>query len=96
MWGRSIRESSERLTAFNGIRRRLQGHNSSAGFGDVHAEDEPHPGVLPADVRLSLPQFDVGVPQLQNPRAVNAGKEREALLCMLVLMFLALIGVGNG
>lgn len=40
----------------------------------MHTEDKPDAGVLPADVRLTLTQLDVRVPQLQNPRTVNAAK----------------------
>lgn len=45
----------------------------------MHAEDEPDARVLPADVRLSLAQLDVCVPQLQNPRTVNAAKHTRRL-----------------
>lgn len=39
----------------------------------MHPEDQPHPRVLPPDVRLPLPQLNVSIPQLQDPRTVNAG-----------------------
>lgn len=61
-----------RLTALDGVRRGLQGDDPSAGLWDVHPEDQPDARVLPADVRLALAQLDVGVPQLQDARAVDA------------------------
>ena len=65
------------LTALDGVGRRLQGDDPSAGLGDVHSEHQPHARVLPPDVRLAFPQLNVRVPQLQDPGAVDAaGEER--------------------
>lgn len=38
----------------------------------VHTKHQSHSGVFPADVRLTLPQLDVGVPELQDPGAVDS------------------------
>lgn len=65
-------QPSTRLTALDGVGRRLQGDDPAAGLGDVHPEHEPHPRVLPADVRLALAQLDVGVAEFQDPRTVDA------------------------
>lgn len=67
-----------RLTALDGVGRGLQGHDPAAGLGDVDAEHQPHPGVLPPDVRLALAQLDVGVSQLQDPGAVDAVRRLRA------------------
>lgn len=46
----------------------------------MHPEHQPHPCVLPPDVRLAFPQLNVRVPKLQDPRTVNAaGKPRTPL-----------------
>lgn len=62
------------LTALDGVRCSLQGHDSSAGLWDVHPENQPHSRVLPADVRLSFPQLNVCISQLQDSRTVNAAR----------------------
>lgn len=66
------------LTALDGVGRGLQGDDPPAGLGDVHAEHQPHTRVLTPDVRLAFPQLDVRVPQLQDPRAVDAAERRGA------------------
>lgn len=66
------------LTALDGVGRGLQGDDPAAGLGDVHAEHQPHTRVLPPDVRLAFPQLDVRVPQLQDPRAVDAAAEERS------------------
>lgn len=38
----------------------------------MNSEDHPHARVLAPDVRLPLPQLDVRVAQLQDPRAVDS------------------------
>lgn len=67
------------LTTLDGVGGGLQGDGASVGLADVHAEHHPHARVLPADVRLPLPQFDVRVPQLQNSGAVNSDEGRHSL-----------------
>ena len=62
------------LTALDGVRRSLQGDDPPTGLWNVHSEHQPHPRVLPADVRLPFPQLDVGVPKLQDPRAIDAAR----------------------
>lgn len=52
----------------------MQRDDPAVGLRDVHAEDEPDAGVLPANVCLALTQLNVRVPQLQNPRTVDAAK----------------------
>jgi len=70
-----VRERQQRhqtLTALHGDGGGLQGQHLPAGLGDVHPEHHPHTRVLPADVRLALPQLDVRVAELQDARAVDA------------------------
>lgn len=64
------------LTALNGVRGRLQRDDPSAGLWNVHPENQPHARVLSPDVGLAFPQLDVRVPQLQDPRAVDAAGKR--------------------
>ena len=63
------------LTALDGMRGHLQGDVLSSGLRYVHAEHEANPGVFPPDVRLALPQLDVGVPELQDPGTVDSAVE---------------------
>lgn len=49
----------------------------SSGLRYVHAKHKSHSGVFPTDVRLALPQLDVGVPELQDPSAVDAATRRK-------------------
>jgi len=48
----------------------------SSGLRYVHAEHKTDAGVFPTDVRLALPQLDVGVPELQDPSAVDSVRGR--------------------
>lgn len=56
----------------------------SSGLRYVHTEHQANSGVFPTDVRLALPQLDVGVPELQDPGAVDSvrrdGRVSRALL----------------
>lgn len=61
-----------RLTALNGVGRRLQGHDPAAGLRDVHSENKPHTRVLSPDVCLAFPQLNVGISKLQDSRTVDA------------------------
>lgn len=85
--GRSVRSTFQnptrpraQLTALDGVRRSLQGDDPSAGLRNVHPENQPHPCVLPADVRLPLPQLDVSISELQDPRTVDAAGRLETPL----------------
>ena len=49
-----------------------QRQRPAVGLRDVDAEDQPHPRVLPPDVRLPLAELDVRVSELQDPGAVDA------------------------
>lgn len=69
------RFSARLLTALDGMRGRLQGDVLSSGLRYVHAEHESNSGVFPTDVRLALPQLDVGVPELQDPGAVDSARK---------------------
>lgn len=62
----------QQLTAFNRMRGGLERDVLSTRLRYVHAEHKANAGVFPADVRLSLPQLDVGVPELQDPGAVDS------------------------
>lgn len=64
------------LTALHGKRRRLQPQHPAVRLRDGDPEHNSHPGVLPPDVRLALPELDVGVPQLQDPGAVDAVEKK--------------------
>lgn len=64
------------LTALHGKRRRLQPQHPAVRLRDGGPEHHPHPGVLPPDVRLSFPELDVGVTQLQDAGAVDAVEEK--------------------
>lgn len=46
----------------------------------MHPEHQPHPRVLPADVRLTFPQLNVGISQLQDPGTVDAARRLKTLL----------------
>ena len=52
----------------------LQGGMMTSWLGYVDPEHQAHARVLASDVRLALPQLDVGVPQLQDPGAVDAAR----------------------
>lgn len=71
------------LTAFNRIGGHLEGHDLAAGLRNVDPEHQSHAGVLPSNVCLAVPQFDVCVSQLQDSYTVDAGTEEThgELLC---------------
>ena len=60
------------LTALHRDGGGLQRQHLAVGLGDVHPEHHPDPRVLPADVRLPLPELDVRVAELQDAGAVDA------------------------
>lgn len=60
------------LTALNGMWGHLERDMLSSGLRYVHAKHKSDSGVFPTDVRLALPQLDVGVPELQDPSTVDA------------------------
>lgn len=64
------------LTALDGIGGDLQGQRAAAGLRNVHPEHQPDACVLPADVRLPLPQLYVRIAQLQDAGAVNAAQSK--------------------
>lgn len=72
------RVTARRLTALDGVGGDLQRQRAAAGLRDVDPEDQPHAGVLPADIGLPLAQLDVRVPQLQDPGAVDAARNKSA------------------
>lgn len=45
----------------------------------VHTEHKTNAGVFPTDVCLALPQLDVGVPELQDPGAVDSVRRDECV-----------------
>lgn len=60
------------LTALDGMGGHLEGDGLSSWLRNVHAEHQANTRVLPAHVRLALPQLDVGVPELQDPDTVDS------------------------
>lgn len=60
------------LTALDGMRGHLERDVLSSGLRYVHTKHETNTGVFPTDVRLALPQLDVGVPELQDPGTVDS------------------------
>ena len=66
------RQGGAALTALDGVGGDLQRQRPAVGLRDVDAEDQPHPRVLPPDVRLPLAELDVRVSELQDPGAVDA------------------------
>lgn len=65
------------LTALDGMRGHLEGDVLSSGLRYVHAKHKTNAGVFPPDVRLALPQLDVGVPELQDPSTVDSARRDE-------------------
>lgn len=65
------------LTALDGMRGHLEGDVLSSRLRYVHTEHEANSGVFPPDVRLALPQLDVGVPELQDPSTVDSVRRDE-------------------
>lgn len=45
----------------------------------VHTKHKTNAGVFPTDVCLALPQLDVGVPELQDPGAVDSVRRDECV-----------------
>lgn len=64
------------LTALDGMRGCLERHVLSAWLRYVHTKHKADAGVFPTDVRLALPQLDVGVPELQDPGAIDSVRRR--------------------
>lgn len=52
------------LTAFDGFGGNLKGHQLATQLRDVNAKHQTHAGVLPPNVRLAVPQFNVRISQL--------------------------------
>lgn len=66
------------LTALDRMRGHLERDMLSSRLRYVHTKHEANAGVFPTDVRLALPQLDVGVPELQDPGTVDSvGSEYE-------------------
>lgn len=59
------------LTAFNRIRCDLKGQKLASRLRDVNPKHQADTCVFPSDVRLAVPQFNVGVSQLQDSYTVN-------------------------
>lgn len=60
------------LTALNRMGGYLEGDVLSSWLRNVHTEHQANTRVLPAHIRLALPQLDVGVPELQDPDTVDS------------------------
>lgn len=60
------------LTALDRMRGHLERDVLSSRLRYVHTEHKANAGVFPTDVRLALPQLDVGVPELQDPSTVDS------------------------
>lgn len=60
------------LTALDGMGGHLERDVLSSWLRYVHTKHEANSGVFPTHVCLTLPQLDVGVPELQNPGTVNS------------------------
>ena len=67
--------SADLLTALDGIGRHLERQRPASGLVEVHAEHHTHTRVLPSDVRLALPKFDVRITKLQDSGAVDSAKK---------------------
>lgn len=59
------------LTAFDRMRGGLKRHHLASRLRNVDAKHQTHTRVLSPNIRLTVPQFDVGVPQLQDSYTVN-------------------------
>lgn len=62
------------LTAFNGIRGNLKRHELSSRLRDVDTKHQTHTSVFSPNVRLTVPQFNVCISQLQDSHTVNPVK----------------------
>lgn len=60
------------LTALDRMGGHLEGDVLSSGLRNVHTEHQTDTRVLPPDICFTLPQLDVGVPELQDPDAVDS------------------------
>lgn len=60
------------LTALDGMGGHLERDVLSSWLRYVHTKHQTNAGVFPTDVCLALPQLDVGVPELQDPGAVDS------------------------
>lgn len=60
------------LTALDRMGGYLEGDVLSSWLGNVHTEHQTNTRVLAADISLTLPQLDVGVPELQDADAVDS------------------------
>ena len=58
-------------TALYGLGGHLEGDKAARGLWYVHPKHQANARVLPADVRLAVPLLNVGVPQLEDPSAVD-------------------------
>lgn len=74
---RSAYRTVKLLTALDGMGGHLERDVLSSRLRYVHAEHKADAGVFPADVCLALPQLDVGVPELQDPGAVDSVRTGE-------------------
>lgn len=69
-----VKGLEQALTALDGVGGDLEGDVLSSGLRNVHTEHQANTRVLPAHVRLALPQLDVCVPELQDPDTVDSGR----------------------
>ncbi|TNN31316.1 hypothetical protein EYF80_058531 [Liparis tanakae] len=69
----------------------LKRHHLASRLRNVDAEHQTHTRVLSSNVRLTVPQFDVGVPQLQDPYTVNPTEGISNTLVPLII--LSVLGV---
>lgn len=60
----------------------LEGDVLPSWLRNVHTEHQTDTRVLPADVRLALPQLDVGVPELQDPDTVDSERVGGTHICV--------------
>lgn len=67
-----VKVFQQMLTALDRMGGYLEGDVLSSWLRNVHTEHQTDTRVLPADVRLALPQLDVGVPELQDPDTVDS------------------------
>lgn len=60
------------LTALDRMGGHLEGDVLSSGLRNVHTEHQTDTRVLPTHICFTLPQLDVGVPELQDPHTVDS------------------------
>ena len=73
------------LTAFNGFRGNLKGHELASRLGNVDTKHQTDTCVFSSDVRLAVPQFDVSISQLQDSYTVNPVKNNKKQISLKVL-----------